>query len=203
MTGFLRKHIPKYSEIARPLVDLTRKNATFNWSAEKENSFQTLKAALQSDTTLKLFDVNEPSFLFTDASQNFLGGILMQKNESGDFKPVYYISHPFNATQKRYSTIERELFAIYFCLKRLKSMLYCPMYPIICYSDHKPLSAITPNTANDKMQRWLLEIENFNVRICYLKGSQNYCADFLSRHALPQGINLINSNRVSEKSIVE
>ena len=68
MTGYLRKFIPHYSEISRPLVDLTRKRAIFQWSPEKEKAFQSLKSILKSNKVLKLFDVNQTSYLFTDAS---------------------------------------------------------------------------------------------------------------------------------------
>ena len=169
MTGYLRKFIPHYSEISRPLVDLTRKRAIFQWSPEKEKAFQSLKSILKSNKVLKLFDVNQTSYLFTDASDRFFGGILMQKSESGDLQPVFYISHQFNSAQRKYSTIEKELYAIFFCLMRLKPMLFCPRNKTICYTDHKPLTTIDATTSNSQIQRWLLAMEEFNVEIKYIK----------------------------------
>jgi hypothetical protein len=48
LTGYYRRFIPSYSEVAAPLTDLTKKKAlnTVSWTEEGEVAFQTLKTAL-------------------------------------------------------------------------------------------------------------------------------------------------------------
>jgi hypothetical protein len=48
LTGWYRKFIPHYADIARPLIDLTKKNAKYEWTAEHEKSFHVLRDALTS-----------------------------------------------------------------------------------------------------------------------------------------------------------
>ena len=46
MASYYRKFLHHFSEIAGPLIHLTRKHARFKWSAECEKAFQELKARL-------------------------------------------------------------------------------------------------------------------------------------------------------------
>ena len=41
--GYYRKFIPKYSDIARPLTNLTRKDIPFEWSKACQAAFEMLK----------------------------------------------------------------------------------------------------------------------------------------------------------------
>lgn len=52
LTSYYRKFIPNFSEIAQPLINLTRKHARFKWSRECQLAFDFLKASL---TVIPLF----------------------------------------------------------------------------------------------------------------------------------------------------
>ena len=47
LVGYYRKFVPHFSDIARPLTQLTRKNEGFNWSTECDKCFHMLKDYLQ------------------------------------------------------------------------------------------------------------------------------------------------------------
>ena len=47
MCSYYRCFVPRFTDLARPLHDLTRKGATFEWTSACEESFQTLKQKLQ------------------------------------------------------------------------------------------------------------------------------------------------------------
>jgi hypothetical protein len=51
-TGFMQIWIHNYSSIARPLVDLTRKGATFIWQEQHKEAMQALKDAIIHSSTL-------------------------------------------------------------------------------------------------------------------------------------------------------
>ena len=68
LTGFYRRFVPGYSEIAKPLAKLTRKNCQFQWNTECERAFQKLKACLTSAPILAYPDLTKPYILHTDAS---------------------------------------------------------------------------------------------------------------------------------------
>ena len=71
LTGYYRKFIPDYAEIATPLTDLTRKNAPnrVKWSEECERALGSLKRRLCSEPILKSPDFDKEFVLQTDASE--------------------------------------------------------------------------------------------------------------------------------------
>lgn len=70
LTGYYRKFIPDYANVAAPLTDLTKKSAPNRvaWSADCGSSFDQLKKALCSFPVLKSPNFNQPFILQTDAS---------------------------------------------------------------------------------------------------------------------------------------
>ncbi|GFT01065.1 transposon Tf2-8 polyprotein [Trichonephila clavipes] len=73
-----RKFITNFSEIARPLSNLTKKKASWKWSEEEEKAFQTLKQCSVSPPILKQADFSKRFLIRTDASNYDLGAVLLQ-----------------------------------------------------------------------------------------------------------------------------
>ena len=67
MCSFYRRFIPNFSEIAEPIIDLTRKHAHFKWSDKHQKAFQYLKDSLTVVPLLAYADPNKPYTLYTDA----------------------------------------------------------------------------------------------------------------------------------------
>lgn len=78
--------------------------------------------------------------MYTDASDNCIGACLTQKTDEGEENPIYYISHKLNKTQEKWSTIERETYAIQYALQKLDHYLHNATFTI--KTDHKPLKYI-------------------------------------------------------------
>ena len=65
-----------------PLSDLTRKGQPnkVEWSEAQEKAYQTIKSYLTSEPILCLPDPAKTYFLRTDASNNGIGAVLMQRH---------------------------------------------------------------------------------------------------------------------------
>jgi len=68
LASYYRTFVPDFANIARPLHDLTRKNATFEWSNACETSFTELKRLLTSPPILCTPRDEGTYILDTDAS---------------------------------------------------------------------------------------------------------------------------------------
>lgn len=92
LTG--RKFIPSYAEIAAPLTDITRSNASnkVHWTVDCEKAFLTLKDILCSEPILKSPDFERGFILQTDASEQGIGAVLSQCDEAGIEHPVAFYS---------------------------------------------------------------------------------------------------------------
>ena len=123
MCSYYRRFIPNFSQIAEPIIALTRKYAHFKWSEIHQRAFEYLKDSLTAVPLLVYPDSNKPYVLYTDASDTCLGACLTQECD-GDEKLLYYLSHKLSRSQCKWSVVEKEAFAIHFSLQKLDYYLH-------------------------------------------------------------------------------
>ena len=58
LIGYYQKFIPRFSDLARPLNMLTRKDVPFEWTSVCQESFDLLKTSLTTDPILIYPDPN-------------------------------------------------------------------------------------------------------------------------------------------------
>jgi hypothetical protein len=180
MCSYYRQLVPKFAEIAEPLFSLTRKGVEWGWNEETNNAFQKLKAALCSNQVMAHPDPHKPYILYTDACDYAIGGILCQEDENGTERPIQYISAQLTSTQRRWATVEKECWAVVYCLDKLRCYLLGAEF--VVFTDHKPLLCLfTSQMKNTKIQRWGILFEEFGAVIKYRPGANNVRADMLSR----------------------
>ena len=181
MAGYYRKFCPNFATISEPLTNLLSKKNNFKWDNECQQSFNKLKAILETAPVLSAPNFNLEFKLHVDASDVGAGAMLVQSDSQGIDKPVAYFSKKFNKHQKNYSVIEKECFALILALQHFEVYL-SNTYPITVYTDHNPLKFIAKmKTKNQKILRWSLFLQNFNLKIEHIKGKLNVIPDTLSR----------------------
>jgi hypothetical protein len=79
--GFYRRFIQDFSKIVSPMTKLTRKESKFEWGPEQENAFLELKNKLTQAPVLVLPDGVGDLVVFSDASKQGLGCVLMQRGK--------------------------------------------------------------------------------------------------------------------------
>ena len=99
--NYYRRLIPDFAKIAKPLTELTHKNAMFQWNGDRQKAFDTLRTCLISDQVLAFPDITRPFKLFCDSSNDCIGSSLVQHDEDGVAHPVYFISHQLDKTQRK------------------------------------------------------------------------------------------------------
>ena len=104
--------VKDFSVIALPLTRLTRKEVKFEWDENCEQSFQQLKYCLTHAPVLALPDDSGNFEIYSDASLNGLGCVLMQHGGV-----IAYASRQLKPHERNYPTHDLELAAIIFALK--------------------------------------------------------------------------------------
>lgn len=79
LAGFYRKFVHHFGIISKPLSDLLKKNTTFIWTPDHQQTFDVLKQALVSAPVLALHYFSQTFCIYTDASHAGIGVVLMQK----------------------------------------------------------------------------------------------------------------------------
>ena len=113
MCQYLSKFCHNLSETVLPLRDLTKEDSAFLWSINHENAFNSAKNLIASATASCYYDATLPVTLQVDASEDAIGGILLQNDQS-----VCFTSHTLNRTEKNYAQIEKECIAIISCMEK-------------------------------------------------------------------------------------
>lgn len=182
MVGYYRKFCRNFSEVVVPLTNLLTKGNKFIWSQECSSAFSNVKAILMSEPVLVAPDFKKPFKLAVDASDVGCGAVLLQEDSAGVEHPVCYFSKKFDKHQKNYSTIEKEALSILLALQHFDVYLSQTMVPIHVYTDHNPLTFVHKMKGkNQRLMRWSLALQQYNIDIEHIKGSDNVIADALSR----------------------
>jgi hypothetical protein len=132
LAGYYRRFIKGFSTLASLMTRLLRNDVLFNWTEKCEKSFQELKKRLMTAPVLSLPEENKPYALYTDASKEGLGIVLMQ-----DRKVIAYASRKLKPHEVNYPTHNLELAAIVVALKKWRHYLYGAEYEV--FTDHKSL----------------------------------------------------------------
>ncbi|WVZ58363.1 LOW QUALITY PROTEIN: hypothetical protein U9M48_008642 [Paspalum notatum var. saurae] len=155
LAGFYRRFVPNFSSIAAPLHELTKKDAPFSWGDSQEVAFTTLKDKLTHAPLLQLPDFNKVFELECDASGIGIGAVLLQEG-----KPVVYFSEKLSGASLRYSTYDKELYALVRTLQTWQHYLWPRKF--IIHSDHEALKHIrTQTNLNRRHATWVEFIESF------------------------------------------
>ena len=80
LVGYYRKFVEGFSRIAAPLTKLTRKDVKYDWMDACQQSFEELNDILTSAPVLALLKGRDGFVVYSDASQQGLGCVLMQSD---------------------------------------------------------------------------------------------------------------------------
>ncbi|XP_040940144.1 uncharacterized protein, partial [Gossypium hirsutum] len=81
LAGYYRRFVKDFSLIASPITKLLQKNVEFVWSDECQQSFDQLKKMLTEAPVLTQPESGVPYVVYSDASLNGLGCVLMQSGK--------------------------------------------------------------------------------------------------------------------------
>lgn len=179
--NFYRRFIQGFSEIVRPLTDLTQKDNPFLWTSMAEDAFQKLKRIFLSEPALAQFDFNKVTRIECDSSGWCIGGTLLQPNSDGLFVPCAFFSKKLSPAECNYEIYDKEMLAIIRSLEEWDSELRgLPEFEV--WSDHKNLEYfMTVRRLTERQVRWSSTLSCYNFKIRHIDGKSNVLADALSR----------------------
>jgi hypothetical protein len=137
LASFYRKFIRYFSGIYAPMMDtVKKKHKSFKWIEEGMRSFNILKEKITQRQILVLPNFEKTFQVRCDASGVAIGAFLSQDN-----RHVAYFGEKLNETKRKYSTYDKEFYAIIQALKKWRH--YLVPLEFVLYSDNQALQFIT------------------------------------------------------------
>ncbi|CAH2109089.1 unnamed protein product [Euphydryas editha] len=181
--SYFRKFIQSFAQIAYPLTKLLKKNATWEWTTEQEDSFDVLKSKLIERPVLALYDPTAKTELHTDASKVGIGGILLQRptGSQDSFHPVAYYSRQTTPEERNFHSYELETLAVICALKKFRVYLLGKPFKVV--TDCNALrSTFEKRDLIPRIARWWIALQEFDCHIEYRPGTRMGHVDALSRN---------------------
>ena len=178
--SYYRKFIPKFSEIAKPLIKLTEKNVPFKWEEQQESAFQTLKEALSRAPVLAYPTETDEFILDTDASDVGMGGVLSQIQD-GKEVVISYGSKAFSKTERNYCITRRELKSVVQFTDQFRHFLLGRKFRVRTDNNAVKFMRNMKQQPTGQVSRWLEQLQVFDFDTEHRPGTQHGNADGLSR----------------------
>ena len=185
VANYFRTHVQNHSIYAQPLQTLmpgytrTHRGHKIVWPEKEKDLFYKLRDNVANCPKLYFMNDYWDIGMETDASDYGIGAFLFQVNpENGDKVPIQFISKSLTGAQLRWSTPEKEMYAKYYAVKKLDYIL--GNTPFTWYTDHKN-NILNKSTGSDKVLRWQLYLQDYDIKDVYIKGDDNEITDTYSR----------------------
>ncbi|XP_078472915.1 LOW QUALITY PROTEIN: uncharacterized protein LOC144734543 [Lampetra planeri] len=179
LATYYRRFVKGFSEIARPLTQLTSPKNPYQWSEACQTAFTILKDHLTHTPTLAFPDFTTDFILDTDACSSGLGAVLSQV-QGGTERVIAYASRTLSGAELNYCVTRQELYAVIFACKQFRPYLYGRKCRV--RTDHYALQfLLTFKEPRGQMARWLAQLQEYNLQIEYRAGRTHANADALSR----------------------
>ena len=134
--GFYRRFIQDFAKVSKPLTSLLCKEKDFIIEEEGKHAFMQLKQALVEAPILQIPNWDLPFEIMCDASDFAVGAVLEQRIDK-KLTDICYASKTLADAQLIYTTMEKELLAVVFALKKFRP--YILGSKIIVYTNHAGL----------------------------------------------------------------
>jgi hypothetical protein len=182
--NFYRRFIRDFSQLCRPLHDLTKKDTPFVWGAAQKEAFRKLCTAFTEEPALALWEQGSDTQLEVDTSAFATGGVLLQLGDDGLWHPVAYRSESMIKAERNYQIWDCEMLAIIRALEDWCHYLEGTEKPFEIITDHSNLTFwTTTQNLSRRQARWALWLSRFNFTLIHKPGKTNIPADALSRRS--------------------
>ena len=197
MSTYYADYMRDYSTMTAPLNELRQKDVAWRWGKTQQKAFEAVKQSLLSSDVLVHYDPKLKLKLDCDASSVGVGVVLSHIMPDGRDRPISFASKSLSASERNWSQIEKEAYAIIFGIKKFHKYLYGSNFRLV--TDHRPLTTIfstskgLPAHTVSRLQRWAVFLMSYQYDIEYRSTQKHANCDTLSR--LP----LMNEERTADE----
>ncbi|XP_073130111.1 uncharacterized protein [Henckelia pumila] len=156
----LSRFIARSAHRSHPFFQVLRKAQRFGWSEDCERAFQELKEHLEHLPILVKPEPGERLWVYISTIEFVVSTVLI-KEEGGDQKPVYYVSHALKGPEIRYSEMEKMALALILTARKLRP--YFLSHPVTVLTNSPLGRVMTHPDASGQLVKWAMELGEYDV----------------------------------------
>lgn len=187
--GYYRNFVPRFAHTAEPLVNLTRKGTTWNWTEKCMDAWNKLVSDLSNSKVLRPPNFDYPFILQTDASGFGLGAVLSQRLPSDPNNPksslteviIGCASRTLNEHERKWPNHEREALGVIWGCEYFRPYLWGSKFEIVVLTDNNAVTWLRNNIRPGRLTHWALRLSEFDFTLKHIEGFKNGNADYGSR----------------------
>eukprot|EP01018_Ginkgo_biloba_P003628 Gb_16318 [translate_table: standard] len=174
ISNLVKNIVNNFSMIAAPMTEFIG-NKVFQWTSTAQRSFELLKKRMSEASVLLLPNFDKVFEVECDASRVRIGAVLSQEG-----RLVAYFSEKLNDARRKYSTYDKEFYALVQALKYWRHYLLPKEF--VVFTDHQALKFINSQMKlNVRHAKWVESLQSFTFALRHNSGKSNQVAEALSR----------------------
>ena len=184
IVNYLSLFDPHIADLTHNLRALLKMSSEFIWTDVHSTDFRKIIDTLcQEGKLLKYY--RSDLYIETNASGVAIGMALLESenNERDSLYPIAYGSKMLTNAITSYANIERELLGVVGALEKFHYFTFGR--PVTVLRDHKPLISISKKAlvnAPPRLQRVMLQLNNYNATLTWIPGKEMIFSDHLSQN---------------------
>ncbi|XP_053691364.1 uncharacterized protein K02A2.6-like [Sabethes cyaneus] len=177
LASYVSPYIKNFADISAPLWAVVS-SKSWSWGQEQEQAFELVKDRIVRCTaSLGYFSENDKSFLYTDASPNALGAVLVQEDSKRTPRIISFASKALTVTEKKYPQNQREALAAVWAVEHFAYFLLGRHFTL--RTDARGITFIlnrsreTAKRALTRADGWALRLSPYNYDVEFVRGCEN------------------------------
>jgi hypothetical protein len=162
--NFVRRFIPSFSEMVRPLQNLIKKDVQYHWGPLEIWDFDSIKKAIIYAPSLMSLDFLQDFTLYTFASDRSYVVVLTQKNIENNEVPIAFMSSTFKGTELNYPEVDQQAYFVFNAVNHFRSyLLKSRMKIIVPYPVVRNL--LVQKELGEKRANWVTSLQEYDIEI--------------------------------------
>jgi hypothetical protein len=166
--NFVRRFVPDYASIVKPINSLLKKDQRFEWTSDTHEAFSNIKKEITTAPVLISPDFQRDFIIYSFATEIVVASVLTQRNAKGEELPISFMRKTLHDYELRYSELEKQALSLVKAVAHFQT--YILNSHVIAYVPSSPVKMLLNQQLREgKWENWLAKIQEYDIEIKPLK----------------------------------
>lgn len=177
LASYLSSYIKNFADITSPLWKVSSAKS-WSWGRDQKKAFEEVKEKITNcTTTLGYFSEHDKTILYTDASPNALGAVLVQQSDCEPPRIISFASKALSATERKYAQNQREALSAVWAVEHFAFFLLGRHFTL--RTDAEGVTFILNRTRESskrvltRADGWALRLSPYDYDVEFVRGRDN------------------------------